>query len=603
MALQASPWPFEKLRTRLEDVDLEDGTLPAVLLCTGVMSPCHLGHTQMLWQAKQRLEGAGFAVLAAWLSPSGSPNGPQKPPAASSSFENPVLSSAFRLRLAELMVLGDDLVSISPWEAGIQGQGQTPSHVDVMTELQAALDKEFASEDWKDKVRVFIVNGSDEANAKKKGLTPKKLHGQVTVPRGEDALSLEQPYKLQFLAGPCPGTMAALSSTSLWQAIKGGDTAYVSSMMSEAAAQFILEGPSEAERAALATDFARFTGGGSASEGPWPGAKLMQRLPLVPDDKLLAVVVAGGSMSPAHRGHVLMLWQAKERLEQAGYAVAACWLLPSSEGAALAEAKATGAPELSAAFRQRVAELSVCDDELVSVASWESSGKASPGTGKGSSPAEIASQLQAYLPERFPCSLRRRPVHVFYAAGSDVAKKLGLYRGLQPASLLGVVVVPRGGDEPGLEKPHQMIYVADEISGESAAFTSTKLRQAIRDKDTVYAAQAMASAAGRFTLAPTSSERLAFEADYKRLGVAPPEPKQLDWAKERLKASLRAWVGPQGTIHGDDVARLLKMLDPSWNSKEMSALMIGAKVAADGYVVADDFVDWIFSCYSAANPS
>lgn len=591
MAVQASPWPFEKLRTTLQDVDFE-GKVPAVLVATGMMSPCHLGHTQMLWQAKQRLEGAGFVVLAAWLSPSGSPNGPQKPPTAST--ENPVLSSAFRLRLAELMVLGDDLVSISPWEAGIQGQ--PPSHVDVMTDLQAALAKEFPSEDWKDNCRVFIVNGSDEANAKKKGLTPKKLHGQVTVPRGEDALSLETPHNLQYLAEPCPGTMAALSSTSLWLAIKGGDTAYVSSMMSEAAAQFILEGPSEAERSALSTDFARFTGGGSASEGPWPGAKLMQRLPLVPDDKLLAVVVAGGAMSPAHRGHVLMLWQAKERLEQAGYAVAACWLLPSSEGAALAEAKANGAPELSAAFRQRVAELSVCDDEVVSVASCESSGK-------GSSPAEIVSQLQAYLPQRFPCSLKRRHLHVFYAAGTDVAKKLGLYRGLQPESLLGVVVVPRADDEPQLEKPHQMIYVADAISGESAALTSTKLRQAIRDGDTVYAAQAMASAAGRFTLAPTSSERLAFEADYKRLGVAPPEAKQLDWAKERLKASLRAWVGPQGTIHGDDVARLLKMLDPSWNSKEMSALMIGAKVAADGYVVADDFVDWIFSCYSAANPS
>jgi nicotinic acid mononucleotide adenylyltransferase len=596
MALQATPWPFEKLQAALADADLDE-KVPAVLVATGMMSPVHLGHLAMLWQAKQRLEEAGFTVLAAFLSPSSSPKGPQKPAGPGSDATNPVLSTAFRLRLAELMVLGDELVAVSSWEASMQNR--SPSHLDLVNELQAALARDFESAAWKDKVRTFLVCGSDEAAKQKRGLTSDRLQGIVTVPREDEEVSLEKPRELSFVAEKCPGRLAELSSTKLWKAMKTGDSAFLISMMSEAAAQFILDGPlTEAERAAFSTDFARLAGR-LASEGPWPGNKLMQRLPLVPEDKLLAVVVAGGSMSPAHRSHVLMLWQAKERLEQAGYAVAAAWLLPVGESAANVEAKAAGAPELSASFRQRVAELSVCDDEFVSVSSWATSMQ-SP---QAPSPSETVQALQEYLPEAFPCSLRRRQVHVFYAAGTDVAKKCGLYRGLAPQSYLGVVVVPREGEEPGLEKPHQMVYVADEISGESAAITSTKLRAAIREGDTVYAAQAMASAAGRFTLSPTSSERQAFQGDFQALGVVPPEPKQLDWAKERLKASLRAWVGPQGTIHGDDVARLLKMLDPSWNSQEMGALMIGAKVAADGYLVADDFVDWIFSCYAAANPS
>ncbi|CAK0904174.1 unnamed protein product [Prorocentrum cordatum] len=132
--------------------------------------------------------------------------------------------------------------------------------------------------------------------------------------------------------------------------MNAGDRAYVLRSTTKSLAQFLLE-PSLEEQTRFAGDFDRLK---PSPEGAWPCEKLMQRLATAPDSKYPAVLVATGAMSPAHRGHLLMMWEAKARLERCGYAVVGAWLAPAGAAAAGREAQATGSVQLSWAFRHKV---------------------------------------------------------------------------------------------------------------------------------------------------------------------------------------------------------------------------------------------------------
>jgi len=225
----------------------------------------------------------------------------------------------------------------------------------------------------------------------------------------------------------------------------------------------------------------------------------------------LAVLVASGSMSPTHRGHVHMLWQARARLEVAGYAVLAGWLSPSGDLLRL------GKSYLQDEFRERVAELSVVDDDFVSVGTLELRNGQKP-----TEPADVASALQSAVMTRFRATLSRKNLHVFYVCGSDAARKHRVCKGLLPAEALGVVMVPRDGPDYRLEIPYQLVMVAEHTPGESAAFSSKKLREAFRQGDTSLVARMMMPAAARFALSPTALEMHAMQASFDALGIKIP---------------------------------------------------------------------------------
>ena len=61
--IQSGEWPMEKFRTAYRQHQQEgDGRKMTVMLSLGAFSPVHLGHVQMMHQAKDRLERAGFCV-------------------------------------------------------------------------------------------------------------------------------------------------------------------------------------------------------------------------------------------------------------------------------------------------------------------------------------------------------------------------------------------------------------------------------------------------------------------------------------------------------------------------------------------------------------
>merc|ERR1712056_88459 len=146
-----------------------------------------------------------------------------------------------------------------------------------------------------------------------------------------------------------------------------------------------------------------------------------------------------------------------------------------------------------------------------------------------------------------------------------------------------------------------MVYVADPVVGDAQTLSSSQLRAAIKAGETALAAQAMAPAAARFTLAPTATERQDMQADFEQLGVSMPELADLARAQDKLKGTLQAWIGPTDTIAVEDLSKLLRLLDPSWTNEELDVLLAGAKgKSKSGGIAAEEFVDWIFSCCQQA---
>ena len=183
----------------------------------------------------------------------------------------------------------------------------------------------------------------------------------------------------------------------------------------------------------------------------------------------LAVVLTTGGMNPVHRGHVVMLHQAANRLETAGYGVIGAWLSPSHDLYLQPKAKGMRTLGLSAAFRVEAVRRTVAEDPLVAVGYWESSTDLHPEQWPDF--PEVCRALQTELANTV--SLARKHVTVFYACGTDHAEKCGLYRG---GRSWGVVVVPRAGERPQTENTENLVFVAEQAQGEIAAFNSTSVR-------------------------------------------------------------------------------------------------------------------------------
>merc|ERR1719401_115270 len=97
------------------------------------MNPLHLGHAQLLRQATERLDRAGFRVVGAWLSPSHDAYVQPK----AKHFGAVGLSAEFRLEVARRMVLEDPLIAVGAWEA--QRPGSWPDFPEVCEALQSFL--------------------------------------------------------------------------------------------------------------------------------------------------------------------------------------------------------------------------------------------------------------------------------------------------------------------------------------------------------------------------------------------------------------------------------------------------------------------------------
>jgi len=600
-AAAQEPWPWAKFEKALEGVDVEEQH-PCVILATGTFSPVHRGHLEMVQLARARLVDAGYAVLGAWLSLATDATAAKK----ASQLGYVEMPGALRLRLASLVVQEDDFLSASSWEVGLSGE--SPNVKEVASELQQAILARFGDAFATNiGIKVFAVCGIDRKHEMKR-LSSVANQGLVVVPRSADDCILEQPSQFMFASDPPSSPQVGqISMSQLQLALQSDDRSYIRWALPSVAAEFLLG--NQGASAEFSSVLQRIVGtapsarAGSGGEGPWPHGKVPKWLEQADDEQGVAVLVASGSMSPAHRGHVSMLWQAKERLERAGYAVIGGWLSPWSDYQA---ASAAGAcTPLSAAFRRRAAELAVCDDDFVAVASWEASI-----VDRAPERHEVMASLKACIEDVFPASLGLRQVRVFFVGGPDVAGRAVVQQGIIANLDMGVVVVPRSSDDVLLEKTTQLIFAADapaeaapDAEGSTEVeLTSAKIREALRNRQAAVAAAAMPAAAARFVLSPTEAEREEMKADFELLGVEAPSGQELERARESLKGTLRAWIGPSATMQAEEFGRLLQSLDPSWSNTDLTLLTDTVKeknknsgtATADGGVLPDQFVDWIF---------
>lgn len=249
-------WPDSKLLATLQSWP---GKPPekgyAVVVTTGAMNPIHLGHAQLLRQAKVRLEAAGFGILGAWASPSH--DGYVQPKCKS--LKTMGLSAAFRLEVARHLLTDDDLVDVGSWEA--KQPGSWPDYPVVVKALQ----KELASQPYAKQlkgpnghVRVFYACGTDHASKCNlyNGLKPEQDVGVVVVPRSGERARGEKPAKGVYVAAAADGAVAALSSTKVRAALKEQNFDAVATAMSAGGARFLLR-PTVDEYEAFAADYGK----------------------------------------------------------------------------------------------------------------------------------------------------------------------------------------------------------------------------------------------------------------------------------------------------------------------------------------------------------
>jgi len=133
-----------------------------------------------------------------------------------------------------------------------------------------------------------------------------------------------------------------------------------------------------------------------------------------------------------------------------------------------------------------------------------------------------------YLAGALQKELRRhvagQGVTVFYVCGSDHFRKCGLHLGMRGD--IGVVAVPRsvaGEGKPcatsGRERPDKLVYFATPAAGNVASYSSTKVRQALKDLDVDFVHEAISETASQLLLRPEPQELAMFSAEYKKLGL------------------------------------------------------------------------------------
>lgn len=222
-----------------------------------------------------------------------------------------------------------------------------------------------------------------------------------------------------------------------------------------------------------------------------------------PVDRLAALVTTG-AMNPMHAGHKLMLKQAAVRLEKEGFRVIAAYASPSHDGYVQPKARSLGVLGLSADFRKEVARLTVEDDDLVEMASWEADYK-----GHWPDFPDVARNLDETLRRGL-----QHPVQVFFVCGTDLFEKCGLCGGLGG---IGVVVVPRSGDQVPRELPSRKVFVAEQASAAIGKLSSTKVREALAKGDTAYLEASLPPQVAKLLLEPTQDQMASFSRDLESM--------------------------------------------------------------------------------------
>jgi nicotinic acid mononucleotide adenylyltransferase len=569
-------WPMLKFRSAYRYFkSIDDGEQQlAVILCMGNFSPLHHSHLEMIEKAKDRLERAGYAVLGGWLSPS------------SDKAAKCSLSSTFRLRMAHAATEDDHFLSVSAWEVH---QENVCTPIQVLTSLQAAVLKELGTTLARvARLKVFAVCGGDETKRFAK-LAKHDLFGYCVVPLLLEE-PLESPRQLVFASEPCTGKAAELSSTTILGAIRRGDLWFVQNALPDSVGRMILA-PTSKEQQEFASDLDQLVLK-VPSEVSWPVEKLMAKLPdsdNFPDNQL-ALIVLSSSLDPTHRGHLGLISKARSRLAERGYFVAGAWLSPWTDSAHFAEAQAAGTASLSSAFRLKVAELSVCDSDFVSVATWEVN---RPAQNEGKLQfIEVANSLRDTLLQTFPDSLKDRRMSIFHVCSSTVARKYALSKGLAPTKSIGLVVVPDDEEDFFLESPNQLVFVTDGVNTE-AGVTAKQIQADLATKSPA-AMKVLSPPAARFLVAPTSAEIALMQADFRLLGIQPLTSAEQESTREKLQGTFFKRLGAKGQLQTTELSKLLTVLDPSLVQKDIDVLLKATKTNATGEVSMEDFLSLVF---------
>jgi len=576
----------------LENVDFEEETAAVVIAC-GDFSPVHHGHIEMLNLAVARLERAGHVVVARLLSPSGDKAAAKK----AKQFGHVHLRAPLRLHLCRLAVAKDEQIRVASWEAS---QTADVKPVEVASALHHEISHRFRDViPRNNSVRIFMVCGADKQRAHK-GLRPEHHEGLLVVPRSPADCLLENPNHMVFAADEPPeGGLGSLSSTKIRLAVQSGDRGYVRHVTAPGVADLLLLDACAREKGLapeIIEDLEQLAVGAERTEGAWPMNKAVPWIEKAEtgydDGQPFAALVACGAFAPVHQGHLDMMRRARERLERAGYVVIGGWISPVNSEEAAKEAARTKQSIPSAKFRIHAAQLSVEGDDWIDVGTWQADVQ-----GRIPGYTEVMASLKASVEERFYGSCQLHHVKVFLVGGPDTLGKKAVQQGILSDTTRGLVVAPRSEDDILMERTFEGVFSSDPSEQDAfVTMSSTQVRDFIRCGQVADASAAMAPAAARFVLYPTASEIMDMQADFELLGVAPLQGGELKQAQDRLKAVLRAWTGPKGTIGVDDLGRVLQLLDPSWRPEELKLLQENCAIDGGG-VSPEEFIDTIFKCY------
>lgn len=123
----------------------------AVLVSTGAFGPPHLGHLDMMEVARERVERAGFDVIAGYLSPGHDEYMRLK-------CGDEALPASLRLAMCAALIKGSDWLMVDPWEA--LHRRTSVNFTDVLVRLASYLERHLKPAR---ELHIFYVCGSDNA--------------------------------------------------------------------------------------------------------------------------------------------------------------------------------------------------------------------------------------------------------------------------------------------------------------------------------------------------------------------------------------------------------------------------------------------------------
>lgn len=581
----APPWPLEKLEAAVSNLgDEERSKVPAIVLYRGVLGITTYHELALIGQARLRLEDAGYAVLAGWLSPCHD----EEVEEVARQSRRPVLGSRFRVRVAELAVQDDDFLSVSSWEAL---QPKAVRCETVLDSLQESVTEAgFTDRLDVDRIRVFAICQCDDVHHLA-NIDVHRQQGQVVVPRDSLDILMEEPSRQHWVSEAIPEELGIFSVEAVLDAIRSGDHGFVARGMAQQAMDFCTS-PSADERLEFSADFNELCPL-SPSDGPWDCgrfaghlSKALAKYTAAEEDGAcegnLAVLVSCRYLGPALRRDTEMLANARDRLTYAGFDVIGSWLCPASQPAA-------SDVDLSLEFRLNCIEMAALEDEYLAKAHWHV-------TPAGSEePATLTEELQLALSRRFEWSLEGRSVRVFYVCLDSDRNTAALLNGLKASMGQGVVVVPSDENALIMEKPHLLVYVADGLSEEAAATTPATVRDFVAAGDGNGALRVASKAVARFLCSPTELEISRYQSDFRALGVEAASNSGTTAQYSRLTTAFQTFVGPTGLLRVDELQLVLSKLDPSWTAKDMDNLLAHTKFGSNGIMKVDDFLALLYN--------